>query len=104
MTSTALRVYVEADVKCFHCGQLVGATRQYRKPDQAGSTFIAAGAATEVALARLSDVHCPRCGGPTYVDDFQTRYELPAVDFADEPAPRRGRPPRSQPLLQGNAA
>lgn len=104
MTSTAIRVYVEADVKCFHCGQLVGATRQYRKPDLRGSTFVAAGAREEVSLTRLSDVHCPRCGGPTFVDDFQTRYEFPTVEFVDEPAPRRGRPPRREAAVHSDAA
>lgn len=103
MTGTVVRVYVEADVKCFHCGHLVGVTRQSREPDAHGATFISAGSTAEVRLRRLADVHCPRCGGPSYVDDFQTRYEFPPVDFTDD-APRRGRPPKRLVEMRQGAA
>ncbi|MFN0071365.1 MAG: hypothetical protein ACKVVP_07745 [Chloroflexota bacterium] len=93
MTTTALRTFIEADVKCFHCGQMVGVTRQNKEPAPARSTFIAAGSTVEVTLKRLASLHCPRCGGPSYVDEFQTRYEFPPIEFNDE-APRRGRPPK----------
>jgi hypothetical protein len=93
MTTTALRIFIEADVKCFHCGQQVGVTRKNKEPFPSRSTFVAAGSTDEVPFANLAKIHCPRCGGPSYVDEFQTRYEFPPVEFTDE-APRRGRPPK----------
>ena len=107
MSNTPIRVFVEADVKCFHCGQIVGVTRSDRGEPRARSTFLATGATDEVALRRLGDVRCPRCGGPTYLDEFQTRYELGHIDFnddVDDERPRRGRPPKWLADLRRGAA
>lgn len=103
MTTTAIRIFIEADVKCFHCGQLVGVTRRNKEPQTGQTTFIAAGSTDEAPMKTLANVHCARCGGPSYVDEFQTRYEFPPVEFTDE-APRRGRPPKRLVELRQGAA
>jgi hypothetical protein len=76
------QVVLEAEVRCYHCGRQVG---QVRLPQ--GSTAgrpILTMDQTMMALppGELAKVRCPVCAGPTYLDDVQTRYDLPPEAYA----------------------
>ncbi|MFN0073145.1 MAG: hypothetical protein ACKVVP_16810 [Chloroflexota bacterium] len=95
MLATSVRVYAEADVKCFHCGYLVGLVRRDRAPVPTAPAFFPTGAATPEPVRKLSDIHCGRCCGPTFLDEVQVRHAVQLVGTDDEPVRRkRGRPPK----------
>lgn len=95
MPVTTVRVYAEADVKCFHCGQLVGLVRRDRAPVPTAPAFVPTGATQAQPVRTLSEIHCGRCGGPTFLDEVQVRHALQLVESSEQPAKRkRGRPPK----------
>jgi endogenous inhibitor of DNA gyrase (YacG/DUF329 family) len=77
VAATQEQVYLMADVRCYHCGRTVGIARFHRKVAPTLPTFTAIGRATPMRLRRLTEVHCPRCGGPTFFDETETRREFP---------------------------
>ena len=83
--------YLEAEVRCYHCGELTGVARVGRAPTQTEPVFVAAGSGREMPLRWLAAVRCRRCGGPSYAEAFETRRTFPIVDCLGE-QPRRGRP------------
>ena len=91
--TTTIRTFVEADVKCFHCGQITGAVRTNRADRTSPLTFRAIGASADTPVRGGEQIRCHRCGGPTYFDEFEMRREAVHVDFSQE-RPRRGRPPK----------
>ena len=103
MTTTALRIFIEADVKCFHCGQTGGSDPQEQR---ALSDPVAPLSPTGQPTRCLSlgfEYPLPTLRRSSYVDEFQTRYEFPPVEFSDE-APRRGRPPKRLVEMRQGAA
>ena len=88
-----VRTYLEADVKCYHCGHISGVARVDRGARTPTATFKPAGSAVEVPVQSRSTLKCARCGGPTFTDEFELRQEYAAVDFLED-GPRRGRPPK----------
>ena len=88
-----VRTYVEADVKCYHCGSVSGVVRVERGASSPATTFKASTSDVEVPVGSRKTLRCLRCNGPTFFDEFQLRQEYPKVDFLEE-GPRRGRPPK----------
>jgi hypothetical protein len=92
MNQYATASYLEAEVKCYHCGHISGVLRRDREA-RGPAVFLASGGAPAVAVRSLTALHCARCQGSVYTDEFDVRYVYPKVEFTDE-APRRGRPPK----------
>ncbi len=63
---------IVGELKCFHCGRVVGELLSRLDRPEEPRRFRRAGGELEVALAARQRVGCPRCGGPTYVDDIRT--------------------------------
>jgi ribosomal protein S14 len=92
MTAPA-RVYLEADVKCYHCGHVSGVVRVDRGVKNAPAMFKPHGSDAEIRIDPRARPRCLRCGGPTLFEEFELRREYPKVDFLED-RPRRGRPPK----------
>ncbi|MFN8523294.1 MAG: hypothetical protein U0821_09345 [Chloroflexota bacterium] len=99
--TVAVRVFQEADVKCYHCGHTSGTIRRDQEAG-APSRFKPAGSDTEITMGPRALVQCARCGGPTFFDSFETRQEWGRVDFLED-RPRRGRPPKALLARRGAA-
>lgn len=59
-----------ADLKCYHCGQLVAQLLREGSP-KTKRAWLLMGDGTSVPIAARSQVRCRRCGGPTYVDEVE---------------------------------
>ena len=92
-----------ADLKCYLCGTISGAIEseqpeatqphQIKRPSR-NVSYRAAGATQSVALADWRNIHCARCGGPTYLDEPNIIVRrIEDYNWLDE-RPRRGRPPK----------
>jgi hypothetical protein len=88
-----VRIYLEADVKCYMCGHVSGVLRVDRGASGAPTTFKPAGSDVETVIGSRAGLRCLRCQGPTFTDEFEQRREYPKTDFLDD-RPRRGRPPK----------
>jgi hypothetical protein len=93
LSRNAVAAYVEAEVKCYHCGHTSGVIRQDRGVPTPPTVFVNADGGPEVRLKSLTELRCTRCQGSVFTDEFEVRYVYPKVDFLDE-RPRRGRPPK----------
>jgi ribosomal protein L37E len=92
MNDTA-RVYLEAEVKCYLCGHSSGRVRKDRGENGTRLSFVRSGADVEQPIGGKTQIHCARCGGPTYFDEFELKTLWKKVDFLED-RPRRGRPPK----------
>ena len=89
-----------ADLKCYLCGAVSG-TIESEQPEESQAPkasrsvrYRAAGASESVPLANWRNVHCVRCGGPTYLDEPNIVVRrVEDYNWLDE-RPRRGRPPK----------
>jgi hypothetical protein len=112
-----------ADLKCYLCGAISGAIES--EQPEGGSARLASrsgprrnvrfrpvGADESVTLADWRNIHCARCGGPTYLDEPNIVVRrIEEYNWLDE-RPRRGRPPkrlveerrRERELLEAQAA
>ena len=107
-----------ADLKCYLCGAVSGAIEseqpeesQAPKPSR-NVRYRPVGASESVPLANWRNIHCARCGGPTYLDEPNIVVRrIEDYNWLDE-RPRRGRPPkrlveerrRERELLEAQAA
>ena len=110
-----------ADLKCYLCGAISGAIES-EQPEEGQAPQVgrpsrnvryrAAGARESVPLANWRNIHCARCGGPTYLDEPNIIVRrIEDYNWLDE-RPRRGRPPkrlveerrRERELLEAQAA
>lgn len=108
----SIETYVEADIKCYLCGTLAGAIECDRERQPNKIQFRAAGASQPTPIADVRQIHCPRCGGATFLDEVTvlTR-RVERLEWLED-RPRRGRPPkrlveqrrREQEALQTSAA
>ena len=94
MAVTTVRIFQEAEVKCFHCGGSVGLIRRERTEPPAPASFLSAVTAEPAPFRRITDIHCHRCGGSTFADEFFTRHALVVVEGAPPAKRGRGRPPK----------
>ena len=92
MSGSPITRYLEADVRCYLCGDSVGLLR--RRPET-GPTGMVLRRYTDGAYCLLRTpvaIRCPRCTGSVFAEAFEPRYRYhPERDQADRP--RRGRPP-----------
>ncbi|MCC7103583.1 MAG: hypothetical protein IT307_00435 [Chloroflexi bacterium] len=91
MSRISTLTYQEAEALCYHCGSAAGAVRTASRGIEAGMVFVGDNGARRIK--GLTDVRCPRCSGPLFLDEFQTRYYVQPVRLVDDPH-RRGRPPK----------
>ena len=93
MNRDAIASFLEAEVKCYHCGHSSGILRRQRGVPNAPTVFLGKQDSPPIAVRNLTALRCSRCRGSVYTDEFDVRYLYPKVDFlADQP--RRGRPPK----------
>ena len=88
-----IRAFMEADVTCYHCGNVSGVVRKDKDAPNATVAFLARGAEAEVTLSSRTAIRCARCNGPTFFDEFQSR-QIVVSDGLFDDLPRRGRPPK----------
>jgi hypothetical protein len=94
MSRYAVSSYLEAEVKCYHCGHTSGVLRRPQGAQPAPTIFQNSDGGPAIIVKSLTDLRCARCQGSVFTDDFDVRYVYPKVDFLDEDRPRRGRPPK----------
>ncbi|MCC7371797.1 MAG: hypothetical protein IT306_25490 [Chloroflexi bacterium] len=88
-----IRIFQEADVTCYHCGNVSGVARIDRGAPNSAMTYLARGSESEVPLTDRRLIRCARCNGPTFFDAFQNRSLMQTAGLFDD-QPRRGRPPK----------
>ena len=93
MNGSAVTSFVEAEVRCIHCGHSSGVIRRDRGDQRAPTTFHGNNGGPVAVIRGLTDLRCDRCGGSVFTDDFEVKYVYPKIDFLDD-RPRRGRPPK----------
>lgn len=93
MSRYAVASYLEAEVKCYHCGHTAGVIRKAQGVPNAPVVFHANDGSEPAPIKSLTELRCARCGGSVYTDEFDVRYVYPKVDFLED-RPRRGRPPK----------
>ena len=84
----------QADIKCYHCGDVSGTWEWPSQASPAVGMFRPA-LSGQLAIVPLRHLRCQRCQGPVYLDDVATvvqRREL-VVERG-----RRGRPRKLPPL------
>ncbi len=85
-------MYLQADVHCYHCGDIPGSWEWHAGQPAGSGRFRPNGSSTPF-LGRLAGLRCRRCQGPMFLDDVRPRpQERPR--FALERR-RRGRPRKS---------
>jgi len=91
-----IRRFIEADVKCYHCGAIIGTLR--REDGVSGATPVLRDrdGSTRLSISNLALVRCTKCGGPVFADELETVYEYPVGAWAAD-RPRRGRPRKIRP-------
>jgi hypothetical protein len=94
MSQHAVASYLEAEVKCYHCGHVSGLLRRTQGDANAPTVFQSNEGGGALVVRSLAELRCARCHGSVYTDDFDVRYVYPKIDFLDEDQPRRGRPPK----------
>jgi hypothetical protein len=98
----SIRTFQEADVTCYHCGNVSGVARIDRDAQPGAMTFLARGSETEVPIRDRRQIRCARCQGPTFFDAFQNRTQMLTAGLFDD-QPRRGRPPKRLAQQRGAA-
>ena len=90
MMDGAIVKYLEADVRCYHCGQWVGVLRRATGSSAAARAFRRHADGAWIVVRALASLRCDRCDGPLYAEPFmeQFRYRL----ALDQDRPCRGRP------------
>jgi hypothetical protein len=94
LMTASIRTYLEADLKCYHCGNISGVTRVERGAGREVMTFKPLGSDVERPVAKREQLRCLRCNGPTFVDEWEVRHEYARIELVDDGRPRRGRPPK----------
>jgi hypothetical protein len=90
-------MYLQADVHCYHCGDIPGIWEWPVGQPSGSGQFHGFGSGTPF-LGRPTDLRCGRCQGPTYLDDVRPRATA-RPRFVLEPR-RRGRPRKVQELAR----
>jgi hypothetical protein len=86
-------IVVRANLTCYLCGRSAGAVESPMvRPWPAMVRFQPTGSPT-ARLTAWRRIRCTGCGGPTFLEDFETiRQRIEHIDWTLD-APRRGRPP-----------
>jgi hypothetical protein len=98
--ASAIITYLEADVRCYHCGQTAGILR---RPDGRRATvqpFRRHADGAWIMIRTLTSLRCIRCAGPLFAEEVQERCRYrPELD---QSRPRPGRP-RKRPDIRRQA-
>lgn len=94
MSRFAIGSYLEAEVRCYHCGHTSGVIRRDQGAPGAPTVFHGAEDDRAITIRSLAELRCARCRGSVYIEEFEKRYVYPKIDFLDDERPRRGRPPK----------
>jgi hypothetical protein len=89
----AITRYLEAEVRCFLCGQEAGSLRREHEAPNLPSTFRRLDGGPILTIKSLTGLRCAHCSGSLYADEFQLRVVYPEERLKLE-RPRRGRPPK----------
>ncbi len=79
------------DVKCLHCGSIVGQLVRDSRAQSGGHTFRPGQNCDPQRQSPRGAVRCCRCGGPVYLDDMERMVRVVNEDLTP---PRRGRRPK----------
>jgi hypothetical protein len=90
MIDGAIVKYLEADVRCYHCGQSVGVLRRATGSSAAVRAFRRHADGAWIVVRALTSLRCDRCAGPLYAEQIVEQY-LYRPDL-DQDRPRPGRP------------
>ena len=82
--------YLEADVRCYHCGQSVGVLRRATGSSPAAGAFRRHADGAWIVVRALTCLHCDQCAGPLYAEPF-VEHDRHRPDL-DQDRPRRGHP------------
>ena len=96
MGRDGIRRFLQADVKCYHCGTVLGTLRREDDVDGAMPVLRDRDGHDRSIVTNLAQLRCTRCGGPVFADEIETTYEFPIGEWALE-RPRRGRPRKARP-------
>src|SRR6266516_1701539 len=88
-----VRRFFEADVKCYHCGTIVGTLRREDGDSGTMPVFQDRAASAESTVRNLAQLRCNRCRGPVFADELDVVYQYELDELVLE-RPRRGRPPK----------
>ncbi len=92
MSGSPISRYLEADVRCYHCGHSAGVVRCRPGSAVVGMVFRRHEDGAHAVLRKLSALRCPRCAGSVFAEEFESRFRYhPELETAEQP--RRGRPP-----------
>ncbi len=83
---------VMQDVKCLHCGSLVGQLIGEPGASVSQRAFRPGGNCAGTTPVVSGRVRCCRCGGPVYLDEMESVVRVREEDLKP---PRRGRKPKS---------
>jgi hypothetical protein len=101
MPGSAIVKYLEADVRCYLCGQSAGVLRRGAGSRGTGQAFRRHADGAWIVIRTLTSLRCPRCAGPLFAEEVQEclhyRPEL------DQDLPRVGRS-RKQAVRQPEVA
>ena len=90
MNGSAIVKYLEADVRCYHCGQTAGVLRRPTGSRATVEAFRRHADGAWIVLRTLTSLRCDRCAGPLFAEEVLERYRYrPELD---EDRPRPGRP------------
>ena len=95
MSDQAFLRRLEAEVKCLNCGHVAGLLRRELPP--AGpvvfpAVFQDSAHGAPATVRSLAGLHCTRCGGSLYTDEYREIAVHPHPSLLEKP--RRGRPPK----------
>ena len=63
MNTTAIATYLEAEVRCFHCGHNSGYLRRDQGPTAKLAVFVPSDGSPNRAVRSLTEIRCGRCQG-----------------------------------------
>jgi hypothetical protein len=101
MSGSAIVKYLEADVRCYLCGQSAGVLRRASGSRGIGQAFRRHADGAWIVIRTLTSLRCPRCAGPLFAEEVQAR--LCYRPELDQDLPRVGRP-RNHPVSRPGVA
>jgi hypothetical protein len=92
MSRDVIASYLEAEVRCYHCGRSFGLLRRACDGTLGPTTLLTHHGGAPAAMRRLTDLRCASCHGPVYAEPFEVRHEFSIAPVVR--GQRRGRPVR----------
>jgi hypothetical protein len=86
------------EVHCYLCGEVSGIWEWPATASPEYGRFRPLADRGRAIAGRLRSLRCVRCGGSVYLEAIDPVKAREGFDIPTIPAPRRGRPPKCQPL------